>query len=396
MNRDSLILKFLGNLIGDQVLSIFFMVLAFLILENLLRKRMKKVIHNKQIVIYCSAFLSSTILLFLYFIIKATEFYISKARFNIPDSYLNLPSSVFNFFAVPLVIALIYCVYHLIKDLWIKKITKINVQLIIEMLMVLIIVYTPFVLIQVISVLRGNPYSLHLLPGTMADWVPAPFGTAFAVLVYNYFQYIEKFRTQQKELQIAQLQQQLAQSQLDALSSKINPHFLYNSLNSIAGLSTEDSVKTREMAIALSKLFKYNINRDESSYASIKDEVEMAVLYLEIEKIRFEERLEYSVHVQEGIADILMPRHLLQPLVENAVKHGAGPNGVEISIIIEKNDKTLVIKVGDKGKDFDIHFNPGYGIKSLYDKLDILVPNKYEITFLNNPKEVKIEIAGLK
>lgn len=294
--------------------------------------------------------------------------------------------------APPLCLALTYCVYCYLKDRWIKKITKIKIQLLVETLMVLILVSTAIILGQVIGILLGNPYDLHQLLSAMADLIPTPFGTALAVLVYNYFQYIDTFKTQQKELQIAQLQKQVAQSQLDALSSKINPHFLYNSLNSIAGLSTEDSLKTREMAIALSKLFKYNINRDESSYASIKEELEMAVLYLEIEKIRFEEKLMYSVSIQEDLEEVLIPRHLLQPLVENAVKHGYGLNGVEINIIIEKTDKILVIKVRDKGKEFDIHFNPGYGIKSLYDKLDILLPNSYEISFLNNPKEVRIEI----
>src|SRR5690606_6933184 len=152
----------------------------------------------------------------------------------------------------------------------------------------------------------------------------------------------------------------------------INPHFLYNSLNSIAGLSTENSIKTREMAMALSKLFKYNINRDENSFASIKDEVEMAVLYLNIEKIRFEERLDYSVSIQPGIEDVLKPRHVVQPIVENAVKYGFGKDGIEITIAIEKRDEVVVLKVGDKGNEFDVSFNPGYGIKSLYDKLDIL------------------------
>src|SRR5690606_16405473 len=110
----------------------------------------------------------------------------------------------------------------------------------------------------------------------------------------------------------------------------------------------------------------------------------------------FEERLEYAVSIQSGIEDDLIPRHLLQPIVENAVKYGTGPNGIKINIGIEKNEKVIKLIIRDKGKAFDVHFNPGYGIKSLYDKLDILMPNKYEIAFLNNPKEVRIEIGELK
>ena len=189
------------------------------------------------------------------------------------------------------------------------------------------------------------------------------------------------------------MQQQVAQSQLDALSSKINPHFLYNALNSIAGLSTTDGLKTRDMAIALSKLFRYNINTEESNYATIAQEMEMVLVYLEIEKIRFEEKLQYNISISQEIELELIPKHILQPLVENAVKHGAGLNGVSIHISIRKNEGRIVIAVADNGRPFNTDFNPGYGIKSLYDKLDILASGNYEIAFLNEPKEVQITLG---
>lgn len=227
----------------------------------------------------------------------------------------------------------------------------------------------------------------------MATYIPASTGSAFAFMFYNYYLYQNKLKIQEKELLISRLQQQLSQSQLDALSSKINPHFLYNALNSIAGLATSDGLKTRSMAIALSKLFRYNINKEESNYVSVEDELEMVLTYLEIEKIRFGDRLQYSCSMPPSLATELIPRHLLQPLVENAVKHGGNADLLEIKIAIIKNERGIVLCVADNGKPFDQDFNPGYGIKSLYDKLDLLTLGNYEVVLENNPKQVCITIG---
>ena len=81
---------------------------------------------------------------------------------------------------------------------------------------------------------------------------------------------------------------------MDALHSKVNPHFLYNALNSIADLSITDGKKARKMTIALADLFRYSINYSNNNYSTIKEEVEMAEVYLQIEKIRFEDKLNYS------------------------------------------------------------------------------------------------------
>ncbi|QIL41255.1 hypothetical protein G7074_19485 [Pedobacter sp. HDW13] len=231
---------------------------------------------------------------------------------------------------------------------------------------------------------------------SLSIWIPGPTGCALAFAFYNYYIYNNRLKFREKELQIVRLQQQLSQSQLDALSSKINPHFLYNALNSIAGLATSDGLKTRSMAIALSKFFRYNVNKEESNYVSVSEEMEMVLTYLEIEKIRFDERLNYSYNIPNELEDELIPRHILQPLVENAVKHGGQTDNLEINIVMKKDEKNIVLQVADNGKPFDQDFSPGYGIKSLYDKLDLLTSGQYEIAFENHPKQVNITIGEHK
>jgi sensor histidine kinase YesM len=180
-----------------------------------------------------------------------------------------------------------------------------------------------------------------------------------------------------------------AKAELDALHSKVNPHFLYNALNSIADLSVTDGRKARQMTIALADLFRYSINYSNNNYSTIREELEMAEVYLQIEKIRFEDKLSYRVESDPLLAPFLVPRFLLQPLVENAVKHGLKATGRQTMILLEVqgNEDCIQMTIADNGPSFPAELNPGYGVKSVYDKLDLLFPGSYEIHFKNEPRK---------
>lgn len=211
-------------------------------------------------------------------------------------------------------------------------------------------------------------------------------------MVYILMTTIEAERSrklQEKELELSRMNELKTKAELDALHSKVNPHFLYNALNSIADLSITDGKKARQMTIALADLFRYSINYSHNNYTSIDDEVAMTEVYLQIEKIRFEDQLNYSVSVDKEAGSYLVPRFILQPLVENAVKHGLKRTGqlTEIFLEIKKSDNGLVINIADNGPQFPHELNPGYGVKSVYDKLDLLFPGDYEIHFINYPEK---------
>ena len=125
----------------------------------------------------------------------------------------------------------------------------------------------------------------------------------------------------------------------------------------------------------------------------------MTEVYLEIEKIRFEDQLNYSIQLDQDLSHYLVPRFLLQPVVENAVKHGLKATGkmTEINITTAKNGSDgLQIMVADNGPAFPDELIPGYGVKSIYDKLDLLFPGNYEIHFTNQPeKKVTMNIHKL-
>jgi len=202
----------------------------------------------------------------------------------------------------------------------------------------------------------------------------------------------------EKELELTRMSELKTKAELDALHSKVNPHFLYNALNSIADLSVTDGKKARRMTIALADLFRYSINYSHNNFSTIKDEVAMTEVYLQIEKVRFEDQLNYSVNMDEEAGHYLVPRFILQPMAENAVKHGLKATGkmTEIKLEVKKNERGLEINIADNGPSFAEELVPGYGVKSVFDKLDLLFPGQYEIFFRNQPrKEVSICINKL-
>lgn len=231
---------------------------------------------------------------------------------------------------------------------------------------------------------------------TNSIYLAAATGLIYGVIRYQNIERQRKF--DQKELELSRLRELKTKAELEALHSKINPHFLYNALNSIADLSVTDGKKGRRMTIALADLFRYSINYSDHNYSTVKDEIAMAEVYLQIEKIRFEDQLSYSMKMDENMGHYLVPRFLLQPLVENAVKHGLKATGrmTEILIEVSRDGDGVVLNVADNGPAFPAELNPGYGVKSVFDKLDLLFPDTYAVQFANEPrKQVSIHINKL-
>jgi two-component system LytT family sensor kinase len=218
------------------------------------------------------------------------------------------------------------------------------------------------------------------------------YNAATAGLIYASVSYVEldrKRKLNEKELEVTRLMALKTKAELDALHSKVNPHFLYNALNSIADLSVTDGKKARRMTIALADLFRYSINYSQNNFSSVNDEVAMTEVYLQIEKIRFEDQLNYTVAVEPEAGHYLLPRFLLQPLVENAVKHGLKATGLmtEIHLSVNIKGEQMQICIADNGPAFPDELTPGYGVKSVYDKMDLLFPGLYEIRFINQPEK---------
>ncbi|MCO4292984.1 histidine kinase [Solitalea sp. MAHUQ-68] len=203
-----------------------------------------------------------------------------------------------------------------------------------------------------------------------------------------------ELKLRDSDYQLAKLQELKTRAELEALQSKINPHFLYNSLNSIASLIHQDADKAEEMVLKLSKLFRYAINSSDENYTSLAYEIDIVKTYLDIESIRLGDRLQTTFTIDNSLNEEKIPRFLLQPLIENSIKHGiskVAQHG-KIEIGAERtNENELKLWVADNGPDFPTELNPGYGLQSTFDKLKLLYNDEYKLNIMKTP-EKRIQI----
>ena len=219
--------------------------------------------------------------------------------------------------------------------------------------------------------------------------VSAVLGLGLVRFFFNYSKHLKHCAILEKEQEIKTLKELKIKAELISLQSKINPHFLYNALNSIAGYAHESPDKVEQMALALSKLFRYSINKEEDVYTTLKNEIEMVAIYLEIEKIRFGDKLHYTMNIDKNIELETIPKFIIQPLIENAIKHGTSKitETGYLALEITKTASCIKIKVSDNGPDFPEDQITGYGLQNVYDKLDILYPKRYDIVITNGPQK---------
>lgn len=164
------------------------------------------------------------------------------------------------------------------------------------------------------------------------------------------FEYYRRF--QEKAMRAAQLEGQLAQAQLQALRMQLNPHFLFNTLNAISVLIQKDPDLARQMLGRLSELLRLALDNAGSTFVSLREELDFLDRYLQIERMRFGERLTVQMNIAEPALSAQVPSLILQPLIENAIRHGVneqrGPAVLRISA--QPNNGKLYLEVRDNGR----------------------------------------------
>lgn len=194
---------------------------------------------------------------------------------------------------------------------------------------------------------------------------------------------LDNVRLQQKKLEQDKREQTLmlhaSRSELKALRAQVNPHFLFNALNAIAGLIHTDPAHAEGTVEQLSEVFRYTLKRSEKETVRIEDELDFVRSYLEVERARFGERLQVRFDVHRGVEGMVVPTMTVQTLVENAVKHGvASVRGVGIvEVRVDLKDGRLCIEVLDNGPGFSLGEalseapgRSGYGLKNLKQRLE--------------------------
>ncbi len=191
----------------------------------------------------------------------------------------------------------------------------------------------------------------------------------------------------EKELSEERLTRLKTKAELEALQTKVNPHFLFNTLNSIASLISENPKAAEETVERLSELFRHSLKHSEKSTVTLSEELELIRTYLEIEKVRLGDRLRYDVKCEETVREVDLPGMLIQPLVENSIKHGIAPSieGGEITVDAREVNESCVITVSDTGKGFERPADSdGFGLRSIEDRLRLIYRERAKLEIVQN------------
>jgi len=190
---------------------------------------------------------------------------------------------------------------------------------------------------------------------------------------------------------VRQAEREALQAELSALRAQINPHFLFNALNTIAALVRAHPAQAEEITEELADLFRYVLRSSQTATVSLAEELESARMYLAIEQARFGPRLAVQFTVSPGLENVEVPSLVLQPLVENAVKHGAG-NTEEICTLrvgVEESSAGVELSVRDSGPGFastdpaDV-FGKGTGLTNVRQRLHLLFGTQAELEIHRN------------
>lgn len=214
----------------------------------------------------------------------------------------------------------------------------------------------------------------------------------YALLVTIYFLVINYRELKERSEREARLMALLKESELNLLRSQIRPHFLFNSLNSVSALTMSDPEKAREMVIKLSEFMRYSLNLSDSRMSTLENELYHAGLYLDIEKVRFGDKLAVERQIDPALGSWKVPAMILQPLLENAVKYGVyeASEPVVIKLSATQADRLLLVSIGNSYEPGAmIHKGTGTGLKNilarmqhLYNRGDLVNIQRKEDYFL--------------
>ena len=214
----------------------------------------------------------------------------------------------------------------------------------------------------------------------MIDDLMVYFAVAGAGVARDYFL---RYRARQEETAV--LQAQLAEARLDALRSQLNPHFLFNTLNAISALVERDPRGTRRMIARLSELLRYTLDESTETEVPLRRELDLLEEYIELMQIRFQGKLDVAIRVDAEAADALVPNLILQPIVENAIKHGVGrAGGGRIAIGALRAGSLLEVVVTDSGPG-PTGGDEGVGVRNTNARLAGLYGPEHRLVLRANP-----------
>jgi len=227
----------------------------------------------------------------------------------------------------------------------------------------------------------GNVYYRYLFEFQVFLFLYWSFYGALALYAYV-------AENRERELRTARLEAELNQARLDVLKTQINPHFLFNTLNTISSVMYENVTAADRMISLLSQMLRRTLDRADQQVVPLSDDIELLELYLEIMRARFGDRLSTRIEVAESARNALVPSFLLQPLVENSLKfnRAAGAQVAAVRLRAARQGSRLELQIEDNGPGLPPDFRPGTGLSNVNRRLEHLYGSEHDVKLENRPE----------
>jgi len=230
-----------------------------------------------------------------------------------------------------------------------------------------------------------HPFWVMLLSNMLITFVAGTILNTWSYYELKVVDLAEKLA--QKEISEQRIQTLHAKAKMESLRAKVNPHFLFNTLNSISSLVYSNPDLADDMIQKLANLFRYSLEHESDDMIDLEKELEIVKNYLDIEKVRLNDRLDFTVTVSDDLKRFKIPPFLIQPLVENSIKHGISKKsgGGVIRIYATETDESVILAVKDNGVGFDGPLpDDRFGLKGVSERIRLHFGEKSEIRLLSD------------
>lgn len=213
-------------------------------------------------------------------------------------------------------------------------------------------------------------------------------------LIAHTTRFLYQHANEQAEL-AARAQAQATEAQLAALQAQMNPHFLFNALNTVAALVRTNGRQAEHTVEHLSEVLRRTLDRTQANSGTVAEEIDYLRAYLGIEQQRYGARLEVDWSIDQSTLPLELPPLALQPLVENALRHGIGSRleGGRVAIRVERKNGHLELSVADDGVGFPPRYREGTGLGNLRQRLTTLYPQRHDLVISSSPEGSRVTLV---
>ncbi len=228
---------------------------------------------------------------------------------------------------------------------------------------------------QLAQWLLGSYVEYRLFLAQSLPWRVVAGVIFYLLMVLNLYVWVYNASFKQRKVEEAELKRLLKEAELERLKSQLNPHFIFNSLNSVSSLTVTNPAKAQDMILALSAFLRHALEATSNQLIPLQQELTAIEQFIKIEKVRFGERLQVTMHIPEACQSLLLPAMIVQPLVENAIKFGVHESFGKGSITLEANCHSNSLQITVKNSfdtDTSNRVTTGIGLTNVRERLQIL------------------------